>query len=136
MLETLTSLVTTEERRALRDEVLAAYRHAYGSYLEHGYPWDELKPLSCRGRKWTARVRGTLDDALGGNGLTMIDSLSMHAIVGDGQAFREAVEMIQRDFASGVLSFDRDIPVSVFETSIRVLGGLVSGGQSCSEERC
>lgn len=55
----------------------------------------------------------------------MIDSLDMHAVVGDGEAFREAVGTLLRDFESGVLSFDRDVAVSVFEASIRVLGGLV-----------
>lgn len=56
----------------------------------------------------------------------MVDSLDMHAILGDGLAFRQAVDTILRDFQSGLLSFDRDVMVSVFEASIRVLGGLVS----------
>lgn len=50
----------------------------------------------------------------------------MHAILGDGLAFRQAVDTVLRDFQSGLLSFDRDVVVSVFEASIRVLGGLVS----------
>lgn len=58
--------------------------------------------------------------------MTMVDSLDMHAIVGDGKAFRQAVETLLADFESGVLTFDRDVIVSVFEASIRVLGGLVS----------
>lgn len=60
-----------------------------------------------------------------GYALTMVDSLDMHAIVGDGKAFREATGTLLRDFESGLLSFDRDVDVSVFEASIRVLGGLV-----------
>lgn len=28
-------------------------------------PSDELMPLSCRGRDWEHRTRGTIDDALG-----------------------------------------------------------------------
>lgn len=55
----------------------------------------------------------------------MIDSLDMHAVVGDGEGFRQATAMLLRDFDSGVLTFDRDVVVSVFEASIRVLGGLV-----------
>lgn len=55
----------------------------------------------------------------------MVDSLDMHAVVGDGKAFREATGTLLRDFESGTLSFDRDVDVSVFEASIRVLGGLV-----------
>jgi hypothetical protein len=30
------------------------------------FPWDEVKPLSCVGRRWDLRERGTLDDSLGG----------------------------------------------------------------------
>lgn len=55
----------------------------------------------------------------------MVDSLDMHAILGDGAAFRQAIDTVLRDFEAGVLSFDRDVVVSVFEASIRVLGGLV-----------
>lgn len=55
----------------------------------------------------------------------MIDSLDMHAVVGDGDGFRQATATLLRDFESGVLTFDRDVVVSVFEASIRVLGGLV-----------
>lgn len=55
----------------------------------------------------------------------MVDSLDMHAVVGDGEGFREATATLLRDFRSGVLTFDRDVVVSVFEASIRVLGGLV-----------
>lgn len=55
----------------------------------------------------------------------MIDSLDMHAVVGDGEGFREATATLLEGFESGVLTFDRDVVVSVFEVSIRVLGGLV-----------
>lgn len=61
----------------------------------------------------------------------MVDSLDMHAILGDGAGFRQAVATVLHDFESGALSFDRDVVVSVFEASIRVLGGLVSGSTSC-----
>lgn len=60
----------------------------------------------------------------------MIDSLDMHAVVGDGEGFREATATLLKGFESGVLTFDRDVVVSVFEASIRVLGGLVRSGKS------
>ncbi|CAB1108976.1 unnamed protein product [Ectocarpus sp. CCAP 1310/34] len=90
-------------------------------------------PLSCKGRGWQRRTRGTIDDALGGYALTMIDSLDMHAVVGDGEGFRQATATLLRDFESGVLTFDRDVVVSVFEASIRVLGGLLSAHQIATE---
>uniref|UniRef100_A0A7S2DSX8 alpha-1,2-Mannosidase n=1 Tax=Octactis speculum TaxID=3111310 RepID=A0A7S2DSX8_9STRA len=95
--------------------------HGFESYMTHAYPWDELKPLSCEGRRWDRRERGTLDDSLGGYALTLIDSLSILAVIRDLKRFRAAVLLIIRD-----VHFDRDVTVSVFESTIRILGGLVS----------
>jgi hypothetical protein len=76
-------LLSHEERVALRDEARAMFDHAYGSYMTHAYPLDELKPLSCAGRDWRKRDRGTLDDPLGGYALTLVDTLDMLAVLGD-----------------------------------------------------
>lgn len=49
-------------------------RHAPSSRAQWGYPWDELRPLRCEGRRWDRRERGTLDDSLGGcDGLCAAD---------------------------------------------------------------
>ncbi len=76
-------LLSHEERVALRDEARAMFDHAFGSYMAHAYPLDELKPLSCAGRDWRKRDRGTLDDPLGGYALTLVDTLDMLAVLGD-----------------------------------------------------
>ena len=47
------------------------FYHAYDSYMEHAYPWDELRPLTCEPRRWDRRERGTLDDSLGGYALVV-----------------------------------------------------------------
>ena len=52
------------------------FKHGFDAYMRYAYPDDELKPLSCVGRRWDSRERGTLDDSLGGYALTLIDSLS------------------------------------------------------------
>lgn len=105
----------------LRDEVLEMVDHGLGSYMDHAYPMDELKPLSCTGRRWDRRERGTLDDTMGGYQTTLIDSLSTLAVTRNNQGFQEAVILVLRD-----VHFDRDVTVSVFESTIRVLGGLLS----------
>lgn len=33
-----------------REKVKSMFYHAYNGYLEHAYPLDELKPLSCTGK--------------------------------------------------------------------------------------
>ncbi|KAJ6725934.1 ER DEGRADATION-ENHANCING ALPHA-MANNOSIDASE-LIKE PROTEIN 2, partial [Salix purpurea] len=102
--------VTPEEATHLRDEVREMFYHAFNGYMEHAFPLDELKPLSCGG-----------EDSLGGYALTLIDSLDMLALLGDRERFTSSVDWIGKN-----LRFDINKTVSVFETTIRVLGGLLS----------
>ncbi|CAH0476618.1 unnamed protein product [Peronospora belbahrii] len=117
------------ERRQLQQQARDMFYHGYRNYMEHAYPWDELKPLSCSGRRWDRRERGDLDDVLGGFSLTLIDSLDMLAVLGDRDEFARAVKLV-----SSNVTFDRDVTVSVFESTIRVLGGLVSAHMLASPE--
>lgn len=116
--------LSTASIRRLREETREAFFHSYDSYLTFAYPHDELKPLSCEPRSYLNKTRGTLDDVLGGFMLTLIDSLDTLLLMREFQRFNEALVMIHRD-----LSFDKDVSVSVFETNIRVLGGLLSAHQ-------
>ncbi|CAI9118318.1 OLC1v1019875C1 [Oldenlandia corymbosa var. corymbosa] len=102
--------VTAEEAVQLRDEVREMFYHAFDGYMEHAFPRDELKPLSCGG-----------EDTLGGYALTLIDSLDTLALLGDKERFSTSVEWIGKN-----LQFDINKTVSVFETTIRILGGLLS----------
>ncbi|KAG6727127.1 hypothetical protein I3842_02G115500 [Carya illinoinensis] len=102
--------VTPEEAKQLRDEVSGMFYHAFNGYMDHAFPLDELRPLSCGG-----------EDTLGGYALTLIDSLDMLALLGDKERFAASVEWIGKS-----LRFDINKTVSVFETTIRVLGGLLS----------
>jgi hypothetical protein len=113
----LSALQVWRWREAARELV----HHAFGSYMRHAYPADELRPLSCRGRFSHERERGDLDDALLGASLTLIDSLDTLAVLGDVPAFRCAVSRLV-----ATASFSGDVNVSVFEVNIRVVGGLVS----------
>ncbi|XP_055897620.1 ER degradation-enhancing alpha-mannosidase-like protein 3 isoform X3 [Biomphalaria glabrata] len=59
--------------------------------------------------------------------LTLIDTLDTLAILGDLKAFESAVKSVIKDSR-----FDADIVVSVFETNIRILGGLLGGHVAAS----
>ena len=83
-----------------REEARGMMHHAYMSYMRNGYPADELKPLSCSGRAWDKRERGTLDDCLGGYALTLVDSLSTLALSGDLPAFRRGVARVVAEVSS------------------------------------
>ncbi|KAI3814312.1 hypothetical protein L1987_19063 [Smallanthus sonchifolius] len=102
--------VTFEEAKQLRDEVSGMFYHAFNGYMDHAFPRDELKPLSCEG-----------EDTLGGYALTLIDSLDTLALLGDKDRFTSSVEWISKN-----LRFDINKTVSLFETTIRILGGLLS----------
>ncbi len=89
--------------------VRKAMKHAWDGYVEFAWGKDELKPVSKSHQNW-------LDI-----GLTIVDSLDTLWIMGMKEEFQKA-----RDWVANELSFDKNREVSTFETSIRVLGGLLS----------
>lgn len=84
--------------------------HAWKGYRENSWGQDELKPVS----------RVSSNDF--GMGLTLLDSLDTLWIMGMDKDFDEATEWVTQN-----LDFSRVTQtVSVFETFIRVVGGLLS----------
>ena len=63
-----------------------------------------------------------VDDALGNFSLTLGDTLDTLVVLGEFDEFERAVRL-----AIEGISFDSDLVVSVFETNIRMVGGLISG---------
>ena len=83
---------------------------AWSNYKKYAFGKDELLPRSKRGH-----------DNWGGMGTTLVDSLDTLWLMGMKEEFQEA-----RDWVQSQLSHDRPRAVSVFETTIRSLGGLLS----------
>merc|ERR1719153_2047082 len=111
------------ERRSLRLEAADMFYHGFDAYMSVAWPADELMPLSCKGRvRGKEPSRGDIDDALGNFSLTLIDSLDMLVVLGDVEEFESAVKKV-----INTVTFDTDVVVSVFETNIRIVGGLISG---------
>ncbi|EDV45537.1 ER degradation-enhancing alpha-mannosidase-like protein 2 [Drosophila erecta] len=94
----------------LREDVRRMFQHAYDGYLRHASNYDELRPLTCDGH-----------DTWGSYSLTLIDALDTLATMGNFTEFRRAARLLEEK-----MDFDRDINVSVFETNIRIVGGLLS----------
>ena len=109
--EHLRAEMSEAEAAAMREEVRGMFKFAYQGYMEHAFPRDELSPLSCRGV-----------DTLGGFALTLVDSLDTLVVMGEAEEFARAVRWVGAN-----LTFDLNSMVSVFETNIRVLGGLLAG---------
>ncbi|XP_018525913.1 ER degradation-enhancing alpha-mannosidase-like protein 3 [Lates calcarifer] len=113
--------MTPEEKTVIRDQIIEMFDHAYGSYMKYAYPADELMPLSCRGRvRGQEPNRGDIDDSLGKFSLTLIDTLDTLVVLNKLDEFEDAVRKAVKD-----VRLDNDVVVSVFETNIRVLGGLL-----------
>ncbi|KKK19842.1 ER glycosyl hydrolase (Edem) [Aspergillus rambellii] len=136
----------SDQIRELRIETEHMFYHGFENYLEHAFPEDELRPLSCRPlvRDRNNPARAELNDVLGNYSLTLIDSLSSLAILSSspegGQKawgyFQDGVKDFVTLYGDGSdgpagqgergRGFDIDSKVQVFETVIRGLGGLLS----------
>ncbi|KAL6972573.1 mannosyl-oligosaccharide alpha-1,2-mannosidase [Sarracenia purpurea var. burkii] len=93
-----------------REKVKYAMIHAWNSYEKYAWGQDELQPQTKNGV-----------DSFGGLGATLIDSLDTLYIMGLNEQFQRA-----REWVANTSDFNRNYDASVFETTIRVVGGLLS----------
>ena len=109
------------------------FTRAYDGYMYHAYPASEIKPISCKPAVFNlVRIPA----------LTLIDSLDMLMVLGNYTEFARSVERLRilhkrmaednmmidsRHGGGGLFALNQN--VSVFETNIRVLGGLLSAHQ-------
>uniref|UniRef100_A0A8C2B277 alpha-1,2-Mannosidase n=1 Tax=Cyprinus carpio TaxID=7962 RepID=A0A8C2B277_CYPCA len=91
------------------EAVREAFRHAWKGYKAFAWGHDELKPISKTHGEWF------------GLGLTLIDALDTMWILGLKDEFAEAKKWVETE-----LSFSKNVDVNLFESTIRVLGGLLS----------
>ncbi|XP_029921166.1 endoplasmic reticulum mannosyl-oligosaccharide 1,2-alpha-mannosidase isoform X1 [Myripristis murdjan] len=99
------SVGPVDRLEAVRD----TFRHAWKGYKEHAWGHDELKPVSKSYGEWF------------GLGLTLVDSLDTMYILGLKEEFEEAKNWVETQ-----LSFSKNVDVNLFESTIRILGGLLS----------
>ena len=111
------------EKHAYREAVREMIFHTYDGYMTHAFPHDELRPLSQTHTDSLVELGAATPTRRGyaGVALTLIDSLDTLAIAGNVSEFERGVWWVSEH-----VSFDLDIEVSLFETNIRVLGGLLS----------
>ncbi|KAJ5388399.1 Glycoside hydrolase family 47 [Penicillium cosmopolitanum] len=100
-----------ETNQAKANAVKEAFQHAWDGYMKYAFPHDELTPVS-NGHA----------DSRNGWGASAVDALSTAVIMG------------KEDVVNTILEHVRDIDfsetsdtVSLFETTIRYLGGMLSG---------
>ena len=96
--------------RLRRPYIQQAMQHAWDGYRQYAFGYDEVRPVTKKGTNhW------------GGIGVTLVDSLDTLWIMNMHEEFQQA-----RDWVRDSLSHDQNAKVSVFETTIRSLGGLLS----------
>ncbi|KAG7240821.1 hypothetical protein INR49_023395 [Caranx melampygus] len=106
--DTVTLEVSTGKVDRL-EVVREAFRHAWKGYKSDAWGHDELKPISKSFGEWF------------GLGLTLIDALDTMWIMGLKEEFEEAKTWVEKE-----LTFNKNVDVNLFETTIRILGGLLS----------
>ncbi|XP_021763900.1 mannosyl-oligosaccharide 1,2-alpha-mannosidase MNS3-like isoform X1 [Chenopodium quinoa] len=95
-----------------QQQVKGAFIHAWSGYKKYAMGFDELMPLSKRGI-----------DGLGGLGATVVDALDTAMIMGEEDIVNEAGSWIETHLAERISQKGQ---VNLFETTIHVLGGLLS----------
>ena len=97
------------EHTQRQEEVIGAFKHAWKAYKMYAWGKDELRPISKKSNEWFNL------------GLTLVDALDTMWLMGLTEEFSEAREWVKKEM---VIAQDKD--VNLFETTIRVLGGLLS----------
>lgn len=110
-----------EERTLLeekRQAIKASFLHAWTGYKTYALGQDELKPLTNTGH-----------NSFGGLGATIIDSLSTMLIMDMEDEIDQLLPIIEK------IQFKVDDQLSVFETTIRLMGGFLSAYELSNHPR-
>jgi mannosyl-oligosaccharide alpha-1,2-mannosidase len=97
------------EQEMRREAVKKAFLHAWNGYKKYSFGHDELRPCTNNSR-----------DNFAGMGATIIDSIDTILLMGLNEEYPKCREFVQN------IDFDKDEYVSVFEATIRFVGGLLS----------
>ncbi|XP_051125097.1 mannosyl-oligosaccharide 1,2-alpha-mannosidase MNS3 isoform X2 [Andrographis paniculata] len=103
---------SNSEWKARQQKVKEAFIHAWSGYRNYSMGYDELMPISRRGI-----------DGLGGLGATIVDALDTAMIMELDQVVQEAGTWIEKHLPERIQEKGQ---VNLFETTIRVVGGLLS----------
>ena len=105
---------------ALGEDVRNEMRWAWREYREHAWGKDQIKPISAGFESFSLKNHHL--------GLSLIEALDTLWVMGLDDEFQEGVKWVKHE-----LDFDVDGEVSVFETSIRLVGGLLSAFHACGD---
>lgn len=101
--------------RKKRDHVKEMMKHAWDGYVKYAWGKNEVRPISLRGH--SASIFGSAS-----MGATIVDALDTLYIMEMTDEYNKARDWVAENLDFGKMSGD----VSVFETNIRYVGGLLS----------
>ncbi|KAJ7064026.1 glycoside hydrolase [Mycena amicta] len=107
---TTTTTLSADARK--RDAVVHAFQYAWSAYATDAFGSDEYHPISHRG----SNLGGG-----GGVGYTIVDAIDTMLLMDLKSEYAKAKAWVKDN-----LTFERNGQFSTFETTIRVLGGLLS----------
>lgn len=96
---------------ARREKVKDVFKTSWAAYEKYAWGYDEYHPLSKNGRQMVP----------GGMGWIIVDALDTLMLMNMTTELTKA-----REWMSTSLSYDKDHDINTFETTIRMLGGLLS----------
>eukprot|EP01060_Flectonema_neradi_P030909 TRINITY_DN4577_c0_g1_i2.p1 TRINITY_DN4577_c0_g1~~TRINITY_DN4577_c0_g1_i2.p1 ORF type:complete len:750 (+),score=148.98 TRINITY_DN4577_c0_g1_i2:45-2294(+) len=111
----------SEKAACQREAVKEAFTYSWEAYKEHAWGHDELKPISKTYKDWGPTGEGL--------GLTILDSVSTIWIMGLKDEFERVREWVKNDMKVSI-----PVRVSQFETTIRLVGGLLSAYELSGEK--
>ncbi|KAK6341570.1 maturation of Asn-linked oligosaccharides protein [Orbilia brochopaga] len=100
----------TQELKRRTDAIREAYRHSWTGYMKYAYPTDELLPISRQG-----------GNSMSGWGASVMDGVGTAILM----EMHDVVEQ-QLQFIAKVDFTRNEHQISLFETTIRYLGGMLS----------
>ncbi|WP_234376870.1 glycoside hydrolase family 47 protein [Streptomyces sp. TP-A0356] len=110
--ESLARVGPPDQQKA--QEIRAEFLHAWNGYRRNAWGHDELLPVSGRYREFFSRRHPV--------GLSIVEALDTHYVMGlDDEVARSL------DWIRSRLDLDVDADFQVFETIIRLVGGLLAG---------
>jgi len=111
---------STTEWHALGEDVKAQLAWSWDAYRAHAWGKDEIRPISGTYSSFPLKQHHL--------GLSLIEALDTLWVTGLDSRFQDGVDWVKTS-----LDFDVDGEVSVFETSIRLVGGLLSAHHACGD---
>ena len=112
----------TEENKRRLGKVKDGFMHAWKGYRKYAWGHDELQPLSRKGKDW---LKGNAV----GFGTTILDTMTTLWVMGFHEEFDVAIDWVRKN-----LDFNKDSEMSCFESTIRMLGGLLSAYELSGEK--